>query len=215
MQHAIFTPRGLHVRLPPDVAFGLMAQLQPKVRHSAVLATTEAIEFTPTALSKLIALLGFAFQLAPIPLAVLCAAGRVLPDLLALASPGTAATISIVGRGYRPVAGHGLSLVVVAAIGALVAGPGAAAGFLVGTGVGGAVNMLVDFLLMRRVDPTFGQPLSSTERYFLEALRLHAERSGQRLEVAPDAVRQGDAWRAALDDYAQEHPKQAKQSVQK
>jgi hypothetical protein len=191
-----------------------MAQLQPKVRPAAVLATTEAIEFTPTALSKLVALLGFAFQLAPIPIAISCAAGRVLPDLVALASPRAAAAISIVGRWYRPVAGHGLSLVVVAVVGALVAGPGAAAGFLIGTAVGGAVNMLVDFVLMRRVDPAFGQPLSSTERYFLEALRLHAEGSGQRLEVAPDAVRQGDAWRAALDDYAAEHPKQAKQSVQ-
>ena len=80
-------------------------------------------------------------------------------------------------------AGHGLSLVVVAALGALLDGPVAAVGFLAGTLVGGLVNMLVDFLLMRRPDPRLRQPLSSTERFFLDALRLHAARSGQPLDL--------------------------------
>ena len=127
ISNAIFTPRGLHVRLPTHVAFALMAQLRPKVRPSKVLATTEAIEFTPTALSKLLALVGF--------------------------------------------------------------------------------------LLMRRADPRFRQPLSSTERFFLDALRLHAAGSAQHLDLEHLPVTAEDGpWRAALADYAAEYPDRARQS---
>jgi hypothetical protein len=216
ISNAIFTPRGLHVRLPAHVAFGLMAQLRPEVRPAEVLATTEAIEFTPTAFSKLLALLGFALQLAPAAIGAVTVFGRVAPNLLALAGltrggPGWTA----LGRLYRPVAGHGLSLVVVAALGALLDGPVAAVGFLAGTLVGGLVNMLVDFLLIRRPDPRLRQPLSSTERFFLDALRLHAARSGRSLDLerVPATAGEGEeAWRAALADYAAEHPERARQS---
>jgi hypothetical protein len=215
ISNAIFTPRGLHVRLPTHVAFGLMGQLRPKVRPAEVLATTEAIEFTPTALSKLLALLGFALQLAPAAIGAVTVLGRVAPNLLALAGPARGLGWTALGRLYRPVAGHGLSLVVVAAIGTLLDGPVAAVGFLAGTLVGGLVNMLVDFLLMRRPDPRLRQPLSSTERFFLDALRLHAARSGQPLDLerVPATAGEGEeAWRAALADYAAEHPERARQS---
>ena len=91
-------------------------------------------------------------------------------------SPGvrSAPGLSVIGRLYRPLAGYGLTLVAVAVVGALIAGPLAALGFLVGTLVGGLINMLVDFLLMRRPAAPMKQPLSSTERFFLHALRQHA-----------------------------------------
>lgn len=212
--NAIFTPRGLHVRLPPDVAFGLMAQLWPKVRPSTVLATTEAVEFSPTAASKLLALLGFALQLTPVSIAILCALGRVVPNLLALAGLFRSVGWTALGRLYRPFAGHGMTLVVVAALGAVIAGPLAAMGFLVGTLVGGIMNLLVDFVLMRRLDPRFQLPLSSTERFFLGALRLHAADSGQSLDLRQPPTDDEDAsWRAALADYAAEHPDRARQSL--
>jgi hypothetical protein len=213
VSNAIFTPRGLHVRLPTHVAFALMAQLRPKVRPSEVLATTEAIELTPTALSKLLALLSFLLHLPPVAIAVLCALGRVVPNLLALAGVAHGPGWTALGRWYRPLAGHGVSLLIVAAVGALIAGPIAAAGFLVGTAIGGAVNMLVDFLLLKRTDTPLKQPLSSTERFFLDALRQHAERSGQSLDLEHLPVTAEDGpWRAALEDYAAEHPKRARQS---
>jgi hypothetical protein len=215
VSNAIFTPCGLHVRLPTHIAFGLMAQLQPQVRPSQVLATTEAIEFTPTAVSKLLALLGFVLQLAPVWIGAVTVVGRVAPNLLALAGVPRGSGWTVVGRLYRPVAGHGLSLVIVAAVGALLAGPLAAVSFLAGTLVGGLVNMLVDFLLLRRPDPRFRQPLSSTERFFLDALRRHAERSRQTLDLERLPVTAGEneeAWRAALRDYAAEHPRRARQS---
>lgn len=213
ISNAIFTPRGLHVRLPTHVAFALMGQLRPKVRPSEVLATTEAIELTPTAASKLLAIIGFLLHLSPAAIAVATALGRVVPNLLALAGLAHHPWWTALGRLYRPLAGHGLTLVLVAAAGALVAGPLAAVGFLVGTLVGGLINMLVDFLLMRRPDPRLRQPLSSTERFFLQALRLHAERSGQPLDLEHVPVTGEDGpWRAALADYAHEHPKRARQS---
>ena len=214
ISNAIFSPRGLHVRLPTQVAFGLMAQLRPKVRPAEVLATTEAIEFTPTATSKLLALVGFALQLPPPVILALSALGRVVPDLLALGGVIHGPGWTALGRLYRPLAGRGgLTLIAVAALGALIAGPIAAMAFLVGTLVGGTVNMLVDFLLLRRIDPRLKQPLSSTERFFLQALQEHAAGSGQALDLeqAPVTAEDG-AWRAALADYAQEHPERARQS---
>jgi hypothetical protein len=211
ISNAIFTPRGLHVRLPTHVAFGLLAQLRPKVRPAEVLATTEAIEFTPTAVGKLLALAGFLLDLSPAAIATICVLGRVVPNLLAIA--GLGGHLSVIGRLYRPLAGYGLTLLAVAVIGALMAGPLAALGFLVGTLVGGLINMLVDFLLMRRPAGPMKQPLSSTERFFLQALRQHAAASGQRLDLDhPPATADEGAWRAALADYAAQHPKRARQS---
>jgi hypothetical protein len=214
VSNAIFTPRGLHVRLATHVAFALMAQLQPKVRPSTVLATTEAIEFTPTALSKLLALVGFVLQFTPTAVAILCALGRIVPNLVALAGVPKSAGWTAIGRLYRPLAGHGLTLVAAAVLGVLIAGPLAAVGFLVGTLVGGVVNMLIDFLLMRRPDPRFRQPLSGTERFFLDALRLHAAGSAQHLDLEHlPATAEDGPWRAALADYAAEYPDRARQSL--
>lgn len=216
VSNAIFTPRGLHVRLPTHVAFGLMAQLRPQVRPAEVLATTEAIEFTPTAVSKLLALVGFLLQFPPVWIGVVTVLGRIVPNLLALAGLARAGDgWTAIGRLYRPLAGYGLSLLAVAVVGALLAGPLAAVAFLAGTLVAGLINMLVDTLLLRRPDPRFRQPLSSTERFFLAALRLHAERSGQSLDLARvpvTAEEDAAAWRAALQDYAAEHPERARQS---
>lgn len=214
ISNAIFTPRGLHVRLPTQVAFGLMAQLRPAVRPAEVLATTEAIELTPTALSKLLALAAFLLQLPPVAVAAVTAFGRIAPNLLALAGVARSPAWALPGRLYRPLAGYGLTLLAVAVAGTLIAGPLPAVGFLVGTLVGGLVNMLVDFLLMRRADTRLKQPLSSTERFFLQALELHAARSGQPLDLAraPTTATEGEAWRAALADYAAEHPERARQS---
>jgi hypothetical protein len=86
--------------------------------------------------------------------------------------------------------------------------------FLDGTLVGGVVNMLVDFLLMRRPDPRFRQPLSGTERFFLDALRLHAAGSAQHLDLEHlPATAEDGPWRAALADYAAEYPDRARQSL--
>lgn len=213
ISNAVFTPRGLHVRLPTHVAFGLMAQLRPRVRPAQVLATTEAIELTPTATSKLLALLGFVLQLSPPVILGLTILGRVVPNLLAIAGLARHSAWSVPGRLYRPLAGYGLTLLAVAALGIFLDGPVAALAFLTGTLVGGAVNMLADFLLMRRPDPRFRQPLSSTERFFLDALSLHAESSGQSLDLEHVPVTAGEgAWREALADYAAEHPRRARQS---
>jgi hypothetical protein len=207
--NAIFTPRGLHIRLPPELAFGLMAQLRPRVRPAEVLATVEAIEFTPTALSKLLGLACFLVQPGPMATAAIVCAGRVLPNLLALSAPDALTGLARIGRWYRPIAGHGISLIVVAIAGLLLAGPVTAAGFVIGTGVGGALNMLVDFALMRRADARLNRPLSSTERFFLTALRRHAAAEP---DLRPEAV-EPEAWRAALDDYAAACPERARQSV--
>lgn len=214
--NAIFTPRGIKVRLPTDVAFGLMAQLRPAVRPTAVLETVEAIELTPTAASKLVALLCFLFQLPPIPTAVACCLARVVPNLASLAGFTSDPGLNTIGRWYRPIAGRAISLVIVAVIGILIAGPIVAAAFVIGTSVGGAINMLIDFLLMRRMDPVLAQPLSSSERGFLQALQWHAARTGRsfRLDQPTLDAAKGEAWREALADYAADHPLRAKQCVQ-
>jgi hypothetical protein len=213
ISNAVFTPCGLHVRLPTHVAFGLMAQLRPKVRPSEVLATTEVIEFTPTALGKLLALVGFVLDLSPVTIALLAIVGRVLPNLLAIAGVAIAPGLTVIGRLYRPLAGYGLTLVAVAFVGLLLTGPVAALGFLVGMLVGGVVNMLVDFLLMRRVATPMKQPLSSTERFFFHALRQHARATGQPLDLErPPTAAEDGPWREALADYAAEHPRRARQS---
>ena len=56
---AIYTPRGLKIRLSIGHAFGLMARLYPKVDAFNVLKTTEGLEGTPTVLAFITGMLSF------------------------------------------------------------------------------------------------------------------------------------------------------------
>ena len=60
---AIYTPRGLKVRLPIDFAFALIARLYPKYDAFKVLRTTEAIELMPKALSAVAGIICFLMEL--------------------------------------------------------------------------------------------------------------------------------------------------------
>ncbi len=60
---AIFTPRGLKIRLPVDYAFALMARLYPKVDAFKVLKTTESLELIPSVITLLTGLVCFYLRL--------------------------------------------------------------------------------------------------------------------------------------------------------
>jgi hypothetical protein len=62
---AIYTPRGLKIRIDIPTSFGLMARLYPDVSPKRILHTTEAIDATGSALGFFTAIICFSLHLSP------------------------------------------------------------------------------------------------------------------------------------------------------
>lgn len=63
---AIYTPRGLKIRLSVDHAFTLMARLFPDVDAFKILKTTEGLESIPATLAFITGLASFSLHLHPL-----------------------------------------------------------------------------------------------------------------------------------------------------
>lgn len=60
---AIYTPRGLKIRLSIQYCFTLLARLYPEVDPYTVLKTTEGLEFIPSFLAVLASLICFLYKI--------------------------------------------------------------------------------------------------------------------------------------------------------
>jgi hypothetical protein len=65
---AIFTPRGLKIRLDIPLAFALMSRLYPKFSAFKILKTTEGIDLLPNSIAFTTAIICFLTNVEPISL---------------------------------------------------------------------------------------------------------------------------------------------------
>ncbi|MEI6455439.1 MAG: hypothetical protein WCO93_04050 [bacterium] len=79
---AIFTPRGLKIRLPIEVAFTYIARLYPKYTAFQVLKTTEGIESLPSFFGFFTGLYVFIGQFSPTNIAVVVGLATLLAGII-------------------------------------------------------------------------------------------------------------------------------------
>jgi len=79
---AIYTPRGLKIRIAVPYAFGLMARLHPKVTPFRILKTTEGIESLPGMLAFIAGIIAFALHLPPLQIVLIVAAIQLVGKLI-------------------------------------------------------------------------------------------------------------------------------------
>jgi len=204
---AIYTPRGLKVRIAVPYAFGLMARLHPKVSAFRVLKTTEAIENVPGMLAFIAGLAAFAMRLAPFQIGLVVAGAEMAGVLINTYGfyiiPGLVGLCTL----YSYFVGYGIYFIAALLIGFTLGGWQAAVAFLVAKIVAGVVGLMVEFWRTRRYHKLTGHAFTGSEVSFFNAYRLHASRNGVTTDIdLSDEELEEDSWAATFELFAMERP---------
>lgn len=143
---AIFTPRGLKIRLPLDYAFALIARLYPKVDAFKVLKTTEGLEAIPSLITFTTGLICFYLRLPlfEIGLYVFIAsmAGFLITSFGLYIIPG----LVRLGTFYSYISGFGILLVLLAVYGFITIGWQSVVVFFVVKFLAGIIKMAIEWI---------------------------------------------------------------------
>lgn len=204
---AIYTPRGLKIRLSPRIAFGLIARLYPKVTAFKILKTVEGIESLPTVVSFVTGLYCFATRLEPLKTGVAVFIGYLVATLINLRGLYFIPGLVSLGTLYSYVSGFGLLLIVLCVFGFLVAGWQSVLAFFVGKYLAWAIAQVIELIDTRRMYKLSGYPFTASEKYFFNAYRLHASKLGVTTDITvSEEEAEEDNWRTAFTDLATRWP---------
>jgi len=204
---AIYTPRGLKIRIDVPYAFGLMARLYPKVTPFKILKTTEGIESLPGMLAFIAGMVGFGLHLPLLQIAILvfvcCVAGALINALGFYIVPG------LVGLGtiYSYLSGYGIYLTVVIVTGFTLEGWQAVLSFFAGRIVAAGVNQILEFWQTSRYQKLTGYVFTGSEISFFNAYRLHASRIDVTTDIdISDEEEKENHWGKTFEQFAMEWP---------
>jgi len=204
---AIYTPRGLKVRLPVEYAFALMARLYPQVSAFDVLKTTEGIESLPGALAFIIGLICFSFKLQPLQIGLTTFLVSVLTALMTRQGFYIFPDIIKVGTFYSYLAGFGILIILLAGFGFYLVGWRGVVSFFVARLLAGLVSELLDFRETRRISSISGIAITSSERHFINAYRLHASKLGKPVDASvEDEEMHKENWYPTFMALAMKYP---------
>lgn len=196
---AIYTPRGLKIRLPINYAFALMARLNPNVDAFRVLKTTEGIESLPGAFAFLTGLLCFFLAVTPLKIGITVFIVTVLLGLMTRYGFYVFPGIVQVGTIYSYLAGFGILLILLLVLGFLLAGWKGIVAFLIGRLLAGIVNGALNWHRAYYYHSVLGDAVTASEVNFINAYRLHASKLGVTtdISVSDDEMLQ-DNWYPAF-----------------
>ncbi len=204
---AIYTPRGLKIRIAIPYAFGLMARLHPKVTPFRILKTTEGIESLPGMLAFIAGMIAFSIHLPPLQIALVVAASQILGALIN--AFGLFIIPGLVGLGtlFSYISGYGIYLIAVIISGFVLGGWQAVAAFFVGKIIAAIVNQVLEFWQTSRYHKMTGHPFTGSEVSFFNAYRLHASRIGVTTDIdLSDDEMEEDHWGSTFQRFAMEWP---------
>ena len=213
---AIYTPKGLKVRLSVGYAFALIARLSPDVDACVVLKTTEGIEFVPSVTSLVTGLICFALKVEPLYIGVCVLAAHLLACLSNIKGAYVVPGLVELSTWYSYITGYGVFLAGAAAVGYwLVGWPGVAA-FFAGKLVGWGTGQFMEIQEVKRLHRKSGLVITASERHFLNAYRIHASKLGRttNVNVSKEEL-QRESWGPAFDDFAVKWPRAAARSGNK
>lgn len=206
---AVFTPRGLKLRLSTPYVFALIARVFPKVDAFRVLQTTEAVENLARLAIFLAAIVAFSLSVTPVQVGVLVFAVASVMHIVHLCGLFLTPILLLlpVSRVYGFLSGYGILLIGLLAFGFIQTGWEGIAGFLIGRLASGAVFGVVRWYYMRYVYKEMGFPCSASEHSFFHAYRIEAARLGisTDLTVTDDELRP-ENWGPVFDDLAAKWP---------
>ena len=206
---AVFTSRGLKLRLSTPYVFALITRVFPKVDAFRVLQTTEAVENLARLAIFLAAIVAFSLSITPVQIGVLVFSVASAMHIVHLRGLFLTPILLLlpVSRVYGFLSGYGILLIGLLAFGFIQTGWEGIAGFLVGRLASGAVFGVVGWYYTRYIHREVGSIFTASERSFFYAYRIEAARLGisTDLTVTDDELRQ-ENWKPAFDDLAVKWP---------
>jgi hypothetical protein len=204
---AIYTPRGLKIRITVPYAFGLMARLYPKVTPFRILKTTEGIESLPGMLAFLAGIIAFVIHLSPLNIALVVAAIQLLGELIN--AFGLYVVPGLVGLGtlFSYMSGYGIFLIIVIITGFVLGGWQAVVAFFVGKIIAAVIGQVLEYWQINRYHKLTGHPFTGSEISFINAYRLHASQIGITIDISldDDEIKE-DYWKSTFQQFALEWP---------
>lgn len=200
---AIYTPRGLKIRLGKAYAFALMARLYPRIDAFRVLQLTEEVENMASLATFIIGIVAFAMRLDTIMIAGAVGATNFafkMAHLLDLFIPPFKLILPL-SRVYSWFAGYGVFLIGLLLFGFLSVGWKGVIAYMVGRMVASALAGAIDIAYTKVVFNSTGLSLTASERSFFYAYRLSADRVGatRSLEVADEEM-EPENWEEVFTD---------------
>lgn len=210
---AIFTPRGLKVRLPIDYSFALMQRLYPFVDASKVLQTTEGFELLPSCLTFVATILCFLNHLNPITTIIIVASTQVLGFFWCIRGLPVHMSFLRLSIIYSVLHGYGIYLGILAVIGFFFAGWQGVVAYVTGRVLAGVVNTIISSLhqiRQKRIWKEFGGvPVTTmSEVNFINAYLFYAKRLKKpvSLSVSNDELAKSN-WSPVFIDLTLKWPK--------
>ena len=204
---ALYTPRGLKIRLPINYAFALMARLYPKVSVFRILKTAEGIEHIPFVLAFVAVLICFYFRLNAIYLASCVFLGYTAGSLINLTGLYVIPGLVAVGTIYSYVSGYGLFPIITGVLTFVWLGwigPVFYFGALLPAWL---LRHALEWYAVRRAFRLSGIPITASEKSFINAYRLHAVRLNHSTDVTvSDEELKEDNWSKVFIDFATKWP---------
>ena len=204
---AIYTPRGLKIRLRMNHAFALMARLYPKVDAFKVLKTTEGLESIPGMLALVVGLISFYLGLDPYQIGlytlIASVAGTAITTFGVFIVPG----LPKLGTLYSYISGFGILLILSAVYGFVSVGWQGVVAFFIGKLIAGIINWGIEFWNTKRIHSKIKIPLTGSEINFFNAYRLHASELGKSTDITvSDEELKEENWKECFEDLAMRWP---------
>lgn len=180
---AIYTPRGLKIRIDIPYAFGLMARLHPKVTSFKILKTTEGIESLPGMLAFIAGMIGFGLHISPLHICIVVAACQIAGTLINVFGLFIGPGLVGLGTLYSYLTGYGIYFIAVIITGFVLEGWQVVIAFFGGKLVAVVIGQLLEFWRTKLYQKLTGHALTGAEVNFFNAYRLHASRLGVTTDI--------------------------------
>lgn len=204
---AIFTPRGLKIRLQLDYTFALMARLFPKVDAFRVLKTTEGLEQLNGSATFIVGFICFYLKLEPVQIGILVFTASFIITVLDIKGLFLFPGLVSIGTLYSYLTGYGLLLIVLSVAGLLLVGWQGVLAFFAARLLAGMINGLLNWLEVKRIHELSNLALTASERHFFNAYRLHASRLGITTDISvTDEELKRENWEHVFEDLAAKWP---------
>jgi hypothetical protein len=206
---ALFTPRGLKLRLPKAYAFALMARVYPQADAFRVLQLTEEVENLGALAFFIAGITAFSLRFEPALIAVVvfvAVSTFRLVHLFGFFVPPFTLLLPV-SRVYSRFSGYGVLFTALLIFGYWATGWQGVVAYIVGRIVCAGVFSLIELAYSKHVYRKTGLAFSASERSFFHAYRLVACRLGVSTDLTvSDAELESAKWEIVFQDLAVKWP---------
>lgn len=204
---ALFTPRGLKIRLPIDYAFGLMNRLYPRVKAFDIFRTTEAFEVMPSIWTTIVGIILFITRQSIITIVIVTLVVQVYFHFTRISGLIPGKICVSIPRALSIFHGYFIYTITVMLIGWFTVGWRGIIAFFAGKLIASIINLIISNINETRIHKEIGIAVTMSEINFLNAYRYHAKIEKGQLDFAVKKEELlKDNWSPCFDNLVKEWP---------